>query len=336
MAQPQELVGIRLERGRTARARATNSSAAVASSSGHSGYSCSPDRRRLSRLVTISTRPGHRSSHPPTVGAASSTCSKLSSTSSTSPACTSSRAGVGSDQCRDLRLHQVGGRHSRQVSEPDPIDKTVGKPGCERSGERGLADPADARQRDESSAAAHQRPEVVQLTHSTDQRLTRRLEMLRPIDRTGGKSACPHWNNCTSPTSFRRWNPRSRTGSSGTSPRVWQEEDDLTTAAGGRDPRGDVHIHPHVALLDTRRRAGMHPIRMRTGPSGPESSTTARAAATASDARERRGRRRPPGCPPPCRHGVRRSRAPSADARRAATGTARPDRRRAPSSPRCR
>ena len=98
-------------------------------------------------------------------------------------------AGVRTDQRRNLRLHQVGGHHSRQVGEPDPVDKAVGKAGCERPGKRRLADPADARQRHESSTSADQRPEVVQLTHPADQRLPRRLEVLRPIDRTGGKSA---------------------------------------------------------------------------------------------------------------------------------------------------
>ena len=47
------------------------------------GYSCSPDTRRATRVVTSAVRPGHRRSSSAITGPAPTTCSKLSRTNST-------------------------------------------------------------------------------------------------------------------------------------------------------------------------------------------------------------------------------------------------------------
>ena len=65
-------------RARAARARRTARRASARASAG-TGYTCSPWTRSRSRLVTSTSRPGHAPSSADSSGAASITCSKLSS-----------------------------------------------------------------------------------------------------------------------------------------------------------------------------------------------------------------------------------------------------------------
>ena len=68
----------RLKSGSTARARARKKPTASSWTSGGTGYSCSPVTRSGSRLVTSRSRLGHAASSAGELGAASTTCSKLS------------------------------------------------------------------------------------------------------------------------------------------------------------------------------------------------------------------------------------------------------------------
>ncbi len=75
---------------RTARARVRKNPTDSCSTRGGTGYSRSAARRRTSRLVTSKRRPRQEASSSASTGAASVTCSKLSSTSSMRQALTCS------------------------------------------------------------------------------------------------------------------------------------------------------------------------------------------------------------------------------------------------------
>ena len=153
--------------GFTARARSTSRSVAAAGSSGPSARLCSPPTRSRIRLVA-STETAEARRRPASSGAASTTCSTLSSSRSMRRSAERrdevladrSRSVVDdAERPRDRRGHEAGVEHGREVDE----DHAVGERGLDlarrRDRETALADAARTGQRDQPALLDGQHPD---------------------------------------------------------------------------------------------------------------------------------------------------------------------------------
>ena len=158
------------------------------------GYSCSPEMRRTARLVTMTLMSGAARSRSATIGAASTTCSKLSRTSrsrlSRSQSASESAIGravaLGDAQgARDPRRdeHRVADRLERH--EEDAVGEVVGGPG-ELERQARLAGPARAGQR-QQPGRGEQAGGLVELGVAPDEGRQLGRQVVRP--RVEGRSA---------------------------------------------------------------------------------------------------------------------------------------------------
>ena len=218
--------------------------------------------------MTSRVSPGQSRGATRARGAASMTCSKLSSRRSSSRSRRWSRRSPLTPS--GLRDRLGDERRVAKRGEADPEDA-----GLERGHQRPrhldseprLSGPARADQGDEPGAGLDVRAHLLELALPADEG-ARGAGEVRVRDRPERRERfVPSWKTRTgrsNPAS--RCSPRSVSSTSSASPAVGAREDDLASVRRGRHPRREVHVGADVALLGQERLPDVESRRTRIGP----------------------------------------------------------------------